>query len=246
MQLIGVARDSRAMRLGLISHSCEIPIYGVYKIRTGRKGTKSGRGRGGMECCPAEGRGRVVSWPLSPVDARGRHRNYANCGSVLACSGPYRPRKSIKTAGRIRSPWSAKNGASRGDSADVYIRAGRVLRSARGRARSPSFHSTNGASDLNGIAHTHGLRTCLSSRMLRARRSRRLVARDGTGSNWRGVAHFSAGTHSRVFIARQKIARLYIGSRERAPCEKKRMERSRVVRRTFKAAAIIGRSIGRG
>lgn len=76
---------------------------------------------------------------------RGRHRNYANCGSVLACSGLTARGRASRRAG------SGRRRMARRDSGDVYVRAGRVLRPW---TRSIAFVSLreHGASDLNGIA----------------------------------------------------------------------------------------------
>lgn len=149
---------------------------------------------------------------------RGRHRNYANYGSVLACSRlAARGRASRRLAGSGR-----RRMARRGDSGDVYVRAGRVLRSVDAldclrftpRARRERFEW-----DSSG-------RVCC--RMLRASAESPLVA-DALptergrlpGSNWRGIAHFSAGIRVSSSFSR-KLHEYVFRSREKWSMKKKR------------------------
>lgn len=144
------------------------------------------------------------------------------CSRLLqAC----RPRKSIKTrlagSGRRRM-------ARRGDSGDVYVRAGRVLRSVDAldclrftpRARRERFEW-----DSSG-------RVCC--RMLRASAESPLVA-DALptergrlpGSNWRGIAHFSAGIRVSSSFSR-KLHEYIFRSREKWSMKKKKRGQEKI------------------
>lgn len=193
MQLIGVARDSRAMRSGLISHSCEIPIYGFYKIRTrdGKGDKEQGERRRGEENRVLSGggprEGRVVAAFFGGCERKASQlRKLRLCSRLLRA---YRPRKSIKTTGSGRH--GRRRMARRGDSPETFTYVCRPCVTFHGRARLPSLRSANGASDLNGIG-TRAHRSCLSSNAVSAAASRndssqtRRNAHDCPGSNRRG------------------------------------------------------------
>jgi len=101
---------------------------------------------------------------------RGRmHRNYANCGSVLARFGlTARGRASWRPARRSEAPLSGRPlpvawrrmASRRRDTRDVYVRA----RYVRGRARLPSFHSAPAVSmDSIGCAAPRRVVGCCES-----------------------------------------------------------------------------------
>lgn len=210
MQLIDVARDSRAIRSGLISHNCKISIYGVYKIRIvceTERDKEQERGTQGVV------RWRAVSWPLSSVDARGRHRNYANCGSVLACSGLTARGRASRPAGSGRP--GRRRMAHRGDSgtftyaqAACYVPRTRSIAFVSLRERRGERFEWDGrrASVVLVVGCCERVPVCRADALATERV--RLPA-----SNWRGVAHFSAGI--RVSSSLGRKLREYVRSREK-------------------------------
>lgn len=131
------------------------------------------------------------------------HRNYANCGSVLARSGlTARGGASSRCHGRVAVPGG--EGWHRGDSREVYIHArGPMVRTFHPRMCSIAVVSLRG--DLNGW-HVVFVVGCCGPTGVCRRRSR--PSEDDCRSNWSGAYLIFYG-YPRVFIGHDKIARIY-------------------------------------